>query len=53
MNENFTFTFTKQETELMLNSLAQMPYAQVASMIAKIQQEAQKQMSNETGAVQG
>jgi hypothetical protein len=34
-----------KEVELILSAMAQMPYAQVAGLISKIQQTAQEQLS--------
>jgi len=36
----FVFTLTEQEAHLILNALAQCPYAQVAALIAKLQAQA-------------
>jgi len=42
------FELTKPEAELVLTALAQMPYQHVAALIAKLQQQAQAQLTAET-----
>lgn len=41
-----TFTVTEQEANILINALAQLPYAQVYALIPKLQQQAviQKQV---------
>lgn len=41
------FELTKQEAELVLNALAQLPYSTVAGLITKLQQQAQHQLQSE------
>jgi hypothetical protein len=43
--QTLTITLTTQQAETILNSLAAMPYAQVVSLIAEIQKQAQEQLS--------
>lgn len=38
--QNYTFTFTEQEANVILNALGQRPYVEVAGLIGKIQQQA-------------
>jgi len=40
-----TFNLEKNEAELILNALAQLPYAQSAGMINKLQQQAQESLA--------
>ena len=42
--KNFKFEFTEEETNVILNALANMPYAQVAGLVANIQNQAQPQV---------
>ncbi len=42
--DNITFTLTVEESNLMLNALAQMPYAQVVGLIGKLREQAQVQL---------
>mgnify|MGYP000211552772 CR=1 len=42
-----TFELTKQEAEVVLNALAQLPFAHVAALITKLQQQAQAQLAEE------
>jgi len=44
MNE-IKFSLIKEEAELLLNALAQLPYAQSANLIAKLQQQAQESIA--------
>lgn len=39
--KDFVFTVTEQEANTLLNALGNMPYLQVAALIAKLQQQAQ------------
>jgi hypothetical protein len=41
------FEFEVKEAELVLNALVQLPYAQVAGLVSKIQQQAQGQLVEE------
>lgn len=41
-----TFNLERQEAELILNALAQLPYAQSANIINKLQQQAQECLAN-------
>ena len=41
---NITFTFTEQELNVVLNALAQRPFAEVFQLVGKIQTEAQQQL---------
>lgn len=47
---NFT-DLSKDEASLVLNALAQLPFAQVAGLIQKLQGQAQSQLQDEAGAV--
>jgi len=40
MQKTYSFTFTEQEANVILNALAQRPYIEVAELIGKIQQQA-------------
>lgn len=42
-DKEYTFTMTEREANIMLNALAQRPYAEVAGLIAKIHEQAEKQ----------
>jgi hypothetical protein len=39
------FTLSKEEAEFVLNALAQLPYAQSAGLINKLQQQAQESLA--------
>jgi hypothetical protein len=43
--KQYTFTFSVEETNLVLTALGQMPFSQVYEFINKIQQTAQSQMN--------
>jgi maltose-binding protein MalE len=44
MNE-FTFNVTGQEADLIINALAQLPFAQVNGLIGKLQDQAKAQIA--------
>lgn len=44
---NYTFTFTEQEANYMLQSLAARPYSEVAPLISKLQKQVQAQVHPE------
>jgi len=44
MEKTMNITFTEQELSIVLNALAQRPFAEVFPLIGKIQQEAQQQL---------
>jgi hypothetical protein len=39
-----TFVVTVEEANLILNAVAQLPYAQVASLVAKLREQAEPQL---------
>ena len=41
---NFQFDVTQQEAELILNAIAQRPFAEVSQLMGKLQQQAQTQV---------
>ena len=47
---NYTFTFTEQEANLMLQALASRPYGEVAPLISKLQKQVQAQVHPEEEA---
>ena len=47
MDDVYTFVFTEQEANIILNALAQRPYIEVADLIAKIHQQAQEQKKHD------
>ena len=47
-NKEITLTLTVAETNGVLQALGQMPFAQVASLIQKIQQQAAPQVTSKT-----
>lgn len=44
---NYTFTFTEQEANYMLQALAAKPYGEVAPLISKLQKQVQTQVHPE------
>jgi len=44
MEKEFNFTFNESEANIMLNALSTQPFAQVAKLIQKLQEQAQNQM---------
>ena len=44
---NYTFTFTEQEANYMLQALAAKPYGEVAPLISKLQKQVQAQVHPE------
>lgn len=42
----FKFAVTQPEAEMLLNALAQRPFAEVSQLIGKLQQQAQAQMQS-------
>lgn len=53
MNQGLSFSFTVDETNVILNALAQQPYIQVVHLIQRIQNEAQAQQQPQPPAVAG
>lgn len=47
MKENITVTISLKEFELVLNSLAQLPYAQVAALLAQLVAQANAQRTED------
>ena len=45
MDQKFTFVFTADEANLVLNALGSMPYAQVAKIIGNLQAQAEAQLT--------
>ena len=45
MEQKLNFTLTVDETNLVLNALGSMPYAQVVKLISNIQQQAEAQLT--------
>lgn len=46
MNNEFTFTFTEQEANIILQALAELPFRTSAGVIAKLREQAAQQMQN-------
>lgn len=44
--ENLTFTMTVAEANILVSALGNMPYAQVADIIKKMQEQAQAQVDS-------
>ena len=47
---NYTFTFTEQEANYMLQALAAKPYGEVAPLFSKLQKQVQAQVDPEKEA---
>ena len=45
MEQNLNFTFTAEETNLVMNALASQPYSQVFKLISNIQRQAEAQLT--------
>lgn len=41
---NITFTLTVEEANMVLGAVAQLPYAQVAALVAKLREQAEPQL---------
>lgn len=41
MNSDINLSLTKEETQIVLNALVQMPFHAVAALVQKVQQQAQ------------